>query len=374
MNKLTKILILILAITAAGMSAVLFEVKNTADAVIVEVSDDGVRFFNPAVAEKKDTIMVIAANSIKANATLERDFDIADVGNTSKGRGAKGIVMKMSVKDTIQVLNDSAIVYYKPKNAFRTQTFSSNPALFGKTSFGSGYNCEASGEFSTAMGYRSVASGRMATALGFFSQASGVASVSLGSNTNSSGPSCFTSGFGTQATGEQATAMGAYTIAAGASSFAVGSFSKANGFYSAAIGNEVTSQANSSVAIGRFNKIEGDMYSWNDTDPLFVIGNGKPYLGESGRSNAFEVKKNGNTYINGTAYISGNTYIPSLYTTTSARPQKALYVDAQGKLCISDLLPPKEQSGSVDQLKKENDELKVRVAKLEALVEKMLKK
>ena len=175
----------------------------------------------------------------------------------------------------------------------------------GKVNFASGLTVGteviASGDASTAMGYLTTAIGLYSTATGYETTARGGASTAMGSSTVANGYSSTAMGFGTSAVGFNSTAMGSETGAIGGNSTVMGNFTHANAF--------------SSLVIGQYNMVrpENSAHAWVATDDLFVIGNGIEYIYDeagnyiydeagymvSGRSNAFSVKKNGETYIQG---------------------------------------------------------------------------
>jgi len=255
MKKFCKIALLFLICSTAN-SAPLFEVKNDTGKIIMEVSDDGVRFFNPQytpVNTEKDTLMVISATKIKAmvrkagSGSASRDFDIADIGSIRKGTGKS--VMKMSVTEGYGVGGDSAVVFYKPKNAFRTNSILQDVNLVGDGSFAAGYLNQASGKNSTAFGYYTVASGIYSTALGYNTTAVGEASTAMGFCTTASADYSTAMGFYTQAGGVSSTAMGSYTTALGNYSTAMGRNSQA-GDNSTAIGDHASASALNSLSMG----------------------------------------------------------------------------------------------------------------------------
>jgi hypothetical protein len=120
---------------------------------------------------------------------------------------------------------------------------------------------------------------------------------------DSIGQYSFASGKNTRAQGFGATAMGRDTEAVGNYAMATGYYTTASGEYSTAMGNHTEAESYNSNAIGRFNvggfinntgtDNDGDI-TWVETDPLFEIGNGS---GESNRSNALTVLKNGKVGI-----------------------------------------------------------------------------
>ena len=102
--------------------------------------------------------------------------------------------------------------------------------------------------------------------------------ITLGANNVSSSPTSFASGSNATATGDAATAFGDHSIA----------------------------QAYGSMVVGRFNVTQGNATTWVPADDLFVVGNGGS---SAAPSNAFVVKKNGDTSISGNVTIAGTTTI-----------------------------------------------------------------
>lgn len=74
----------------------------------------------------------------------------------------------------------------------------------------------------------------------------------------------------------------------------IGQDTVATGAFAVAMGLNATAQPFSSTVIGRYNVVSGNETSWVMTDPLFVVGNG---TGDSDRSNAMTILKNGNVGI-----------------------------------------------------------------------------
>lgn len=153
--------------------------------------------------------------------------------------------------------DDVRFFFDKSKGAFRAGSMSNdgwNDANVGGGSFASGFDCVASGIFSVATGQSSTASGYNSTAMGGLATASGYGS----------------------------TAFGIATTASGAWSTSLGLATKA--------------QSSFETVIGLFNDtattFESEYFDYNDR--LFSIGNG---VGDSLRSNAVTVLKNGNTGI-----------------------------------------------------------------------------
>jgi hypothetical protein len=157
--------------------------------------------------------------------------------------------------------------------------------------------------FGGSNGYENVASGYSSAAFGINTTASGYSSAAFGSNTTASR--------------DYSAAFGINTTASGYSSATFGVGSTASGYISAAFGRSTTAHDYLELVLGQYNIIgTGSATSWNETDNLFTIGNGT----STARSNAFQVKKNGNTTISGTLQAKGTMHIAKaevLYTDTT---------------------------------------------------------
>ncbi|MCP4546829.1 MAG: hypothetical protein GY835_10240 [bacterium] len=171
----------------------------------------------------------------------------------------------------------------------------------GASTVASGLSCTAlgnsttaTGNFSTAMGYNTTASGG-STAMGQGSSASGF-STAMGTGTTATGAISTAMGHSTAATGESSTAMGYSTTASGVWATAMGVGTIATGNGATSLGVSTTAQSYGSVAMGKYNIAFGEPNYWQDTDPVFVIGNG---TSPSSPSNAFVVFKNGNVQADG---------------------------------------------------------------------------
>jgi hypothetical protein len=159
-----------------------------------------------------------------------------------------------------------------------TMAFGSYASAIGDTSTAIGYAAQAYGGSSVAIGEHAFAENSTAVALGSWCHANGIASYAFG-----------------------------YVASAdnyGAMAFSVQS--EASGIMSAAGGPGSTAQGYAQFAVGQNNIAQGTPGSWVATDDLFIVGNGAgnfdEYLGALTRgtsSNAFAVKKNGETSVFG---------------------------------------------------------------------------
>ena len=187
----------------------------------------------------------------------------------------------------------------------------------------------ASGPWSTASGECSTASGYLSTASGLWSFASGLGSFASGDESTASGGASIASGYGSTASGISSTASGDSSTASGVASTASGLGSFASGFLSTASGDYATSAGVFTTAagfgqfiIGQCNIAQGNPNVWVPADDLFVIGNGTqsvdpwsavPLYDDNGnplpdvQSNAFVVKKNGDTTVYGSFTVSGTS-------------------------------------------------------------------
>ncbi len=169
------------------------------------------------------------------------------------------------------------MMWYPVKAAFRVgyvNDDSWDKNNIGTYSFGSGHSSLASGSFSTAMGLLTVASGTSSVSLGSGTQALANNSVAMGTSARAEFSNSISIGTTTRSAGQYSTAMGAFTVSHAYNCFTVGRY-------------------NDSVSTGFL-----PTFQWQDTDPLFIIGNGS---GSGSRSNAITVLKNAKTGINTSA-------------------------------------------------------------------------
>ena len=178
-------------------------------------------------------------------------------------------------------------MFFNPrKAAFRAGEIDSNQwddGNIGLSSFASGANTTASGNYSTALGYYSQATNIYSTAIGFSANAIGDYSIALGTGIEASGDYSIATGYFTDATGDYSTALGVETLASGYSSTAMGYNTEASSF--------------AETSIGYYNSIYTPLgiTSANTVDRVFSIGNG---IDDSNRSNALIIYKNGLMNIN----------------------------------------------------------------------------
>ena len=146
---------------------------------------------------------------------------------------------------------------------------------------------------------------------------------------DNTGQSSFATGNNTTASGLGSVASGQGTVASGEYSTASGQGSEAKGNHSSASGQGTIAEATYEVAVGSYNT--DDAVAGDATDKAFSIGNG---TGTGSRSNAFVVRKNGNTEITGVLTL-GNYDIPNAVGSEN----KILAVNSSGNLEFVDNTP-----------------------------------
>jgi hypothetical protein len=188
----------------------------------------------------------------------------------------------------------------------------------------------ASGYASTAMGRSTMASGQTSTTMGYRTTASGSTSTAMGYSTNASGEFSTAMGYYTTAFGNYSTAMGYYT-SSGPASTAMGNHSEASGMFSTAIGEYVTAPSYGEVVLGTFNTnyTPSGIYTRNNSDRLFVIGNG---TSTTERNDALIILKNGTTYFNGIL----NPYTNNVYSLGSSSYRWTTVYATNGTINTSD--------------------------------------
>lgn len=219
----------------------------------------------------------------------------------------------------------------------------------GYSTLASGRDAHAEGHQAIAEGWHSHAEGDGAHALGLGSHAGGKDTVASGNYSHAEGSQTIAGGTSSHAEGAGCTASADYSHAGGAGCTASGSCSFVHGMSSNASGNNSGAIGADLIANGNDQFVCGHANEEKNSDYLFIVGNG---VTGSARSNAFEVDKYGNIYLNGsTKPFKGVTvYDNSEYTiaanTTGAINVNNLNATADGYLIGS--LQTVHISGSYD--------------------------
>ena len=140
----------------------------------------------------------------------------------------------------------------------------------------------------------------------------GPSSFATGKETTASGDYSHAEGRSASATGDTSHAEGRWTVASGGHSHAEGRESVASGEYSHAEGRSATASGDSSHAEGRYTIAKGDyshaqgIYNIQDDDSLYahIVGNGSS---DSSRSNAHTLDWNGNAWFQGDVYVGSTS-------------------------------------------------------------------
>ena len=232
----------------------------------------------------------------------------------------------IALGDGVQALGTEAVAIGDHSSAGGDHAFALglNAIASNRDAFSLGDGTVASGVAAFAMGSGAAAADYSSIAIGLAITASKPGSVAIGRWSTSSGYDAVVLGLGSTASGDYSAAIGHQADASGTNSFAFGSYPEAWGESSTAIGSHNTALGDFSQAfgvnassefyaqtvVGQFNVIRyqwWDQYpsrhAWYPEDELFTIGNGTD---QGHPSNAFIVRKNGNTLINGKLTISGS--------------------------------------------------------------------
>lgn len=108
---------------------------------------------------------------------------------------------------------------------------------------------------------------------------------------------------------------------------------RASGLSSFAAGNFATAGSYSSTALGSYNSSFGGNYSWIETDPILMVGNGTaPNL----TSNALVTLKNGNTTLTNKAWKAANPSATPNAPTALVDPDTTIDTDSGGNALVVD--------------------------------------
>ena len=236
--------------------------------------------------------------------------------------------------------------------------FGEETQVSGANSFAAGEKNFVSGDYSTAFGssnwgtndyafangYNNQVSGRLAAAFGSTNNVSNNYSLAVGYNNDIDGQYAITFGADNDITGHYSATFGKnndisnnYSFAFGDDndisseySFASGEENNLSGKYSSALGHYLKVPSYNEIAIGFYNTdyTPVSASSVDDTDRLFVIGNG---TADNSRSDAFVVHKNGDISLNGALTIDSSYTFPI----TDGASGEAITTDGAGNLTWS---------------------------------------
>ncbi|NQX02545.1 hypothetical protein HQ447_17955 [bacterium] len=134
---------------------------------------------------------------------------------------------------------------------------------------------------------------------------------------------------GGTASGTASTAISSGVASGGSSTAIAGGVASGNSSF--AVGNNSKASSASSVAFGRYNTTWGESYTWTETDPLLLIGNGS---GSTTLSNAITTLKNGNTTLTNKAWKAANSSTSLNATSALANPGTTNDTDSDGNALV----------------------------------------
>lgn len=194
----------------------------------------------------------------------------------------------------------------------------------GLSAHAEGHLTSAPANYSHAEGWATISSGswshaegKSSVTTGSWSHSEGIYTIARGDGSHAEGSGSLATGTCSHAEGKDSTALGDYshaaglaTLASGYASFAMGSGSVAAGNFSFAMGEYVIASGSTQTVFGRFNSLD-------NSDSLFVIGNGSS---NEVRDDIFIV--NSGSVSIGSASLSQDTFF---YVGKSASKNKAVF-------------------------------------------------
>ncbi|MEO5968140.1 MAG: tail fiber domain-containing protein, partial [Ferruginibacter sp.] len=198
----------------------------------------------------------------------------------------------------------------------------SSSTASGYVSTAMGGNTLALGEYSLATGYYSKASGNYSTAMGFETEATGTWSTAAGWRSKSVGSASVAMGISAIASGGTSVALGRFVEASGDYSVSIGEGTKATGDYSSAFGSNVSTDARrGSFIIGDYSPTSvGNRKSSTTNQFTTVFGGGYRMFTNSSATIGVNLNANGNSW-----------------STISDSTKKENYLKADGKKVLSSI-------------------------------------
>ncbi len=183
----------------------------------------------------------------------------------------------------------------------------------GTSAYASGLNSYSIGQSSTALGSGSMtigngssAQGDASLAVGGSQHATGVQSLAIGMYSTVSGDASCSFGFDNTITLSNSFVLGRQTAISTASSYSIGAGNSISAISGYCFGEGMAVQTAGETVVGRYNLAVANGVTSDPEGLVFTVGNG---ANNSQRSNALEIKKNGNTKIYGTLTSTGGIRI-----------------------------------------------------------------
>ena len=162
----------------------------------------------------------------------------------------------------------------------------------GRTTLAQGLYNVVTGKDSVAFGQRNTVNGDQAFAAGQQNEVASRLCVTLGYQNKATNTNSIAIGYKNTSSGSGSVALGDTCESNGVSSTAMGYKTKATGAYTSTFGENTQATNQGEVAMGLYNKSTTSTDTSEQTAFSFGIG-----TSDTNRSNAFEIKKNGDVYI-----------------------------------------------------------------------------
>lgn len=228
-------------------------------------------------------------------ATTLREGNLKVRGSLVVGEGyapglySAGIAGGIALGESADAMGQYAIAYGRG-----TISYGGGGIAFGE--FAKAYSSKV-----VAMGYCAEVSGRYSVSIGLNSNVGYNCENAIVVGTNAEAVNASNGiaiGVSSAVSAISSLAVGAVASASAYASTAVGYYASASAVYSSSFGCRTTSKSYMQTTIGAYNDdSQAERVSrWIDTDPIFVVGNGKD---EENRSNAMVIYKSGDAKLNG---------------------------------------------------------------------------
>lgn len=240
----------------------------------------------------------LAEEAAKLVETTEGLWEKIDGENGIRLRGTGGVATgncAISAGDDKTASNGTA--YKSVASGDHAVVFGYGNTCSGRTTLAQGLYNTVDKNDSAAFGQKNIVSGAQSFAAGMQNEITAMYSNTFGYNNKVTATNGFAAGYKNTASGSGAIAIGNTCESSGESSLAMGYHTKASGDAAVTLGVYTNATGKGEVAMGEYN------HSYTSDDPavqtLFSFGNG---TSDTQRSNAFEIKKNGDVYFGGTKF------------------------------------------------------------------------
>ncbi len=222
------------------------------------------------------------------------------IGYGAKATGYGSLAFGISTESLTE--NSVAVGSFAKATGFQSFALGSAAYASGFRSFSLGQDSTALGSGAVAIGSGSSAQSDGSLAVGGNQHATGYGSGAIGMNTTVSGELSYSIGNDNAISYSDSFVLGRQTAVGAAFSYALGHGNSVTAISGYCFGEGMTVQTAGETVVGRYNQA---IANGNSSDPqglLFTVGNG---ASNTQRSNALEIKKNGNTKLYGDFALTG---------------------------------------------------------------------